>query len=39
MSATVVAVSRSPTYTFTKPEAAVIKLIAGHGVEATCTPA
>jgi MOSC domain-containing protein YiiM len=33
MSATVVAVSRSPTYTFTKPEAAVIRLVAGHGVE------
>jgi MOSC domain-containing protein YiiM len=33
MSATVIAVSRSPTHTMTKPNAASIRLVAGLGVE------
>lgn len=33
MTATVVAVSRSPAYTFSKPGADAIQLVAGHGVD------
>ncbi len=33
MSATVAAVSYSPAYTFSKPSAKAIQLVAGHGVE------